>query len=339
MKQLRLAALGLAIVAAFGFSNQATDAKIARVTGVAFTVADLEQSIEFYTRVLDFHLEQRSESDSDAIGRREGVFGARVATAILSLGSERIELRQFLSQPGEPYPVDSRGNDAWFQHIAIVVSDMQAAFERLRSAGVTFASSGPQRLPDWNEKAGGIEAFYFRDPDRHYLELIHFPAGKGNPKWQRPAERLFLGIDHTAIVVADTDASLGFWRDVLGLEIVGGSENFGVEQEHLNGVFNARLRITTLRAPEGVGVELLDYLSPSDGRSTPVDVAGNDVMNAWTLLETHEPAMIESATRARSVRWVSPGFVSEGPTFAPTLSLRDPDRHGVQIRAAEESRK
>jgi catechol 2,3-dioxygenase-like lactoylglutathione lyase family enzyme len=37
--------------------------------------------------------------------------------------------------------------------------------------------------------------------------------------------RLFLGIDHTAIVVSDTEASLKFYRDVLGMTVAGESEN------------------------------------------------------------------------------------------------------------------
>lgn len=68
---------------------------------------------------------------------------------------------------------------------------------------------------------------------------LQFPEGKGDAKWQRK-DRLFLGIDHTAIVVSNTEASLKFYRDVLGLHIAGTSENYGTEQEHLNNVFGAR---------------------------------------------------------------------------------------------------
>ena len=51
-----------------------------------------------------------------------------------------------------------------------------------------------------------------------------------------------------AIVVADTDVSLAFYRDALGMRVAGSSENYGSEQEHLNNIFGARLRITALRA-------------------------------------------------------------------------------------------
>jgi hypothetical protein len=55
---------------------------------------------------------------------------------------------------------------------------------------------------------------------------------------------LFLDIDPTAIVVWDTDDSVKFHRDLLGMPVAGESESYGTEQEHLNNVFGARLRIT-----------------------------------------------------------------------------------------------
>jgi catechol 2,3-dioxygenase-like lactoylglutathione lyase family enzyme len=169
------------------------------------------------------------------------------------------------------------------QHVAIVTSDMNAAYARLRAHGVVHASTGPQRLPDWNVNAAGIEAFYFKDPDGHFLEILAFPDGKGDPKWQR-RNQLFLGIDHTAIVSTDTERSLTFYRDGLGLALAGGAENYGIEQEHLNNVFGVRLRITTLRAPSGPGVELLEYLAPRDGRFTSRDLKANDLAHWHTTI-------------------------------------------------------
>ena len=168
--------------------------------------------------------------------------------------------------------------------MAIIVSDMDRAYRRLRENRVEHASSGPQRLPDWNPAAGGIEAFYFKDPDGHALEVLRFPPGKGDPRWQDSRGKLFLGIDHTAIVVADTEASLRFYRDLLGMKVAGESENHGTEQEHLNNVFGARLRITALRSASGPGIELLEYLAPRDGRAAPADLRANDLLSWRTRL-------------------------------------------------------
>src|SRR5208337_909586 len=121
----------------------------------------------------------------------------------MRLGGESIDLVQFLAPKGRPIPVDSRSNDVWFQHIAVIVSDMDRAFQVLRQNKIEYASPEPQRLPDWNKNAGGVRAFYFKDPDGHPVEILQFPEGKGDPKWHQDGSRLFLGIDHTAIVVTD----------------------------------------------------------------------------------------------------------------------------------------
>src|SRR5947208_7324621 len=249
---------------------------------VAITVSDMDRSVDFYSRVLTFQKMSDVEVTGEEVEHLSGVFGVRIRVVRMMLGDESIELDEYLAPRGRPIPVDSRSNDRWFQHIAIIVSDMDKTYAWLRQNKVEHASSGPQLLPNWNKNAGGISAFYFKDPDGHPVEVLHFPPGKGAEKWHRTSDKLFLGIDHTAIVVSDTEASVKFYRDLLGLKQVGESENYGVEQEHLNNVFGARLRITALRAPSGPGVEFLEYIAPRDGRPYPTDAKASDIFQWQT---------------------------------------------------------
>jgi catechol 2,3-dioxygenase-like lactoylglutathione lyase family enzyme len=274
------------------------------------------------------------EVTGSAYERLQGVFGLRLRVVRMRLGDECIELTEYLAPRGRPIPVDSRSHDRWFQHMAIVVSDMDRAYQWLRQHKVEHASSGPQRLPDWNPNAGGVQAFYFKDPDGHPLEVLQFPAGKGDPKWQDKTNRLFLGIDHTAIVVRDTEAGLQFYRDTFGLKVVGESENHGTEQEHLNNVFGARLRITTLRAAHGPGIELLEYLTPRDGRPMPADVRANDLLHWQTTMATHGIAGAVQRLLSAKFTLVSPGVVTLAEPqlgFAAGLLVRDPDGHAMQL--------
>ncbi|HEX6111412.1 MAG TPA: VOC family protein, partial [Geminicoccaceae bacterium] len=243
--------LALLLLALIGLSGGARAAPVSRVDSVGITVGDMERALAFYTGVLPFEVVSETEVHGDAYERLFGVFGMRARIVRLRLGDEEIELIDFLAPEGRPVPPDSRSNDEWFQHIAIIVSDMDAAYARLRQHNVQHASTGPQRLPDWNPNAGGIEAFYFKDLDGNHLEILEFPPDKGDPRWHEPTDTLFLGIDHTAIVVRDTGRSLGFFEDALGLKVRGTSENYGPEQERLNNVFGARLLITSLGAPAG----------------------------------------------------------------------------------------
>jgi len=303
---------------------------VTSVDSIGLTVSDLDRSVEFYSKVLSFEKVTETEVDGSDYEHLQGVFGLRMRTARMRLGDEFIELTEFLAPKGRPAPPDAKANDRWFQHIAIITSDMERAYKCLRENKVVHASSGPQRLPDWNKNAGGIQAFYFRDPDGHFLEVLAFPPDKGNGKWHKASNNLFLGIDHTAIVISDTDASLRFYRDVLGLKVVGESENYGPEQERLNNVFGARLRITSLRAASGPGVEFLEYLAPGDGRPYPSGEKANDLIHWQTKFLGASAAEAEMELRkARSV-FVSTGVVQ--PSFAQkSIVVRDPDGHAIQV--------
>ena len=110
------------------------------------------------------------------------------------------------------------------------------------------------------------------------------PPARATPGGSGRVSALFLGIDHTAIVVDDTDASLAFYRDGLGMRRRGRERELGPEQERLNNVFGARLRITALRAAAGPGIELLEYLAPATaGRSrrTRAPTTSGTGRSAW----------------------------------------------------------
>ena len=307
---------------------------VERVGSIGMTVSDMDRSVEFYSKVLSFEKVSDVEVTGEDFERLQGVFGLRMRVVRMKLGDEFIELTEYLTPKGRPIPVDSRSNDRWFQHIAIITSDMDKAYALLRQHKVEHASTGPQRLPDWNKNAGGIKAFYFRDPDKHWLEILQFPSGKGDQKWQQN-DRLFLGIDHTAIVVADTEASLKFYRDGLGLQIAGTSENYGTEQEHLNSVFGARLRITSLRADGGgPGIEFLEYLAPRDGRPIPTDARASDLFHWQTTLVVNAADSFAKRLLLENSRFVSPGVVTlmdKSLGFNKGLLARDPDGHVMAL--------
>ncbi len=307
---------------------------VEQVGAIGMTVSDMDASVDFYSKVLSFEKVSDVEVTGEDYERLQGLFGLRMRVVRMRLGEEFIELTEYLTPKGRPVPIDSRSNDRWFQHIAIITSDMDKAYALLRKHKVEHASTGPQRLPDWNKNAGGIKAFYFRDPDKHWLEILQFPSDKGDRKWHEK-DKLFLGIDHTAIVVADTEASLRFYRDALGLRIAGTSENYGTEQEHLNNVFGARLRITSLRAGSGgPGIEFLEYLAPRDGRPVPADARASDLFHWQTTLIVNTADSFAKRLFAENSRFVSPGVVTlkdKNFGFSKGLLARDPDGHVMAL--------
>jgi len=179
------------------------------VLGLTLTVSSLERS-ERFLRALDLSLTERTRLEGERWALLFDLPEPVVRVSELRLGRESVEFREFESPRGRQVPRGAPSNELSFQHMAIVVSDMQAAYGRLRSLGVHEVSPGPQTLPLSNQTAGGIQAFYFRDSDWHALELIQFPAGKGAERVERSGgTRLSSGI------VDMQDGALGYQKAVV----------------------------------------------------------------------------------------------------------------------------
>lgn len=332
MKKIFLAVLVFLLTA--GCSIQ-SEAQVKEVDAIGITVSDLNRSVDFYTQVLGFQKVSEYEGWGEESEQLAGQFGIHFKTARLQLGTEFIELTDYLTSGGRSIPEDAKSNDLFFQHIAIVVSDMDRAYTRLRSFGVEHVSTAPQTLPVSIPAAAGIRAFYFHDPDRHNLELIYFPKGKGQDRWQQAKGRLFLGIDHTAIGIRNTDSSLRFYQAFLGIERKGDSWNQGIEQAHLNFVENASLHITGLRSSQGPGIEFLQYINPGPGRTYPADSRVDDIWHWQTILVADHPENLFGQLRNQGYHLVSTRLSrihTSGNRSALAFLVRDPDGHALLIR-------
>ena len=317
------------------------------IRSLGFTSGDAEALASFYTSYLGFRRLECLELEAGSYAELIGLAGSRLKVLRLQLGTEQLELLEVLElgpglRPGRSIPTDSRSNDLWFQHICIVVDDLAAAATPVQTliqqGRLQSISSSPQTLPSWNEAAAGIQAFKFHDPEGHCLELLQFPGDKGEPRWHQPAaESPFLGIDHSAIANADTPRSCRFYEELLGLRLGGDGVNSGIEQDHLDGLTDTRVRITSHRCPEGAGIECLNYLQPGDGRPLPADQNSADIAHWQIRLELSDLEAIASQLESYGGSWVSPGIVDlsgEQATalgFSQALQIRDPDGHQLQI--------
>ena len=276
-----------------------------RLLRISRVVANLDRAEAFYRDALGFRGIGRAPLGADVLTAL-GMSDFTADQAVMRLGHEEIALVR-VSPPGRPYPADSRSCDLWFQHLAIVVRDMDAAYAQLSAHGGWQAISwgGPQLLPPAN---GSVRAFKFRDPDGHPLELIWYPAGQGRAVWHdSSAKGPFLGIGHSALAVSLTSRSLAFYRR-LGLNPTDRSWNHGAPQSALDGLLDARARVIGLRptSPDGPGLELLRYVPSGRPMVAPKP---NDVITDWVTVAV--------AALGRP----SPG------------ALRDPDGHILLLEA------
>jgi catechol 2,3-dioxygenase-like lactoylglutathione lyase family enzyme len=281
---------------------------------------------EFYQSAFGFARTGQARIAEPAV---TGVPGAAASTVRLRLGEQEIELTAIVP-PGRPYPRGVSSRSPLFQHVAIVVTDMAAAYERLSAnAGVTaISTAGPQLLP---ASSGSVTAYKFRDPDGHPLELLAFPRDSIPVQWRKPAVTACIGIDHSALSVADTERSVNFYER-LGLRRVGGSLNRGPEQDKLDDVAGAVVEVTAL-APPQISTPHLELLCYRDGADHPSPtLAKNDVAATRLFLEVRNGETLDALCAQNADAVLSrPVQVEAGVRRA---MLRDPDGHLLYLETA-----
>jgi len=331
------------------------------ISSVGNNCTNAEASSQWYCETLGFQELDRANFSGAWLADLLGVPNVSIERRRLGLGEETLELWQF--DPDITAENDNdlgsqvscpAGNDAAFQHICIVTTDLHQAF----AAGACHSrqiSSEPQRLPDWNPGAGGIWAVKFEDPDGHPLELLQFPPGKGDRRWQQgpPSSEnlgrgqaprvgnLCLGLDHTAISVKDTQRSLRFYVETLGMNMAGQGHNHGPEQDRMDGMVGTDVLISSLQpAVKGMGIELLNYLKPDGGtgpRPNP---------QAWERGEWRISAVVDDLVDLHQRLQANSEIEHLGPLvrvptgFGPgnlACKLRDPDGHGLLLFTASNS--
>ena len=265
-----------------------------RIASIRLVCRDVARSVRFYEDALGCVPIDADEEDEVVIG----------------LGKQRLHLVAARAgcddiRPTEKAGAEAPSNVSSFQHCAIIVSRMEDAMAQLeRTNGWTAISeAGPERLP---AASGGATAFKFRDPDGHPLEFLEFPAGAVPERWHgAETPKPCLGIDHSAITVADVDRAITFYED-LGFRVAGRQRNEGAEQGRMDGLGGFALcDVVTLRLPGDPAphLELLGYREPG--------VIAKEVADGSPLATT--------LLLARSDRTAG--------------SLRDPDGHRLKFQS------
>lgn len=296
---------------------------------ISMTVRELSRAEAFYCEALGFVRHEEMAIDEPAWMRLMGLESPSTARAVaLRLGAQEVELVVF-DPPGRPYPEIRAANDQWFQHIAIVVDDIDAVWARLqRLSPIGITNGGPQRLPS---NTGGVTAFKFRDPDGHPLELLHFPPAVGADVWHENTGAAILGYDHSAIVVQNVDQSISFYTDLLGFHIAARTLNRGSEQDHLDGLTNAEVDVVAMEPAEVATphLELLCYRKPP-GHTHLREIKANDSECTRQVLRVDDLGGLVSRLKEANVIFVSPGIVTfrDGGQAA---TIRDPDGHMIVL--------
>ena len=208
-------------------------AQVVEIERIAVTVSDLDQTEAFYRDGLGFETLARRFVDLPDDAQPSGP-PARAEILTMGLGAEQVEFIHF-AKAGRSYPSSSRASDLWFQHFAVVVSDMDAAYARLQNVRFRPISlRGPQTFAEKRRTRAGVQIPRSRwsSPRIDILSCLVRAERFG----ETSARVIDLGIDHTAISVSQTPASLAFYVNLLGMKVAYQTVNHGLAQDRLDDV-------------------------------------------------------------------------------------------------------
>jgi catechol 2,3-dioxygenase-like lactoylglutathione lyase family enzyme len=301
---------------------------VQRLSRIIIVCSEPDRLADFYEAALGFKRTGESAISEPAFAALMIIPGATARVIKLRLGGQEIELTA-IHPSGQSYPHGVSGRSPLFQHFAIVVSNMATAYHTLSATGghTAISTGGPQLLP---VSSGGVTAYKFRDPEGHPLELIAFAGNALPAKWQKPSATGYLGIDHSAISIADTERSVQFYQQ-LGLRRTGGSLNHGPEQDKLDGLVGAIAEVTSMAPPQfsSPHVELLRYRESVDRSS--VLPRTNDIATTELILSVSNYEILDALCTQ------NPDAVLSGPVRfehgVRRAMLRDPDGHLLCLEA------
>ncbi|MFL5300635.1 MAG: VOC family protein, partial [Anaeromyxobacteraceae bacterium] len=115
---------------------------------IGLTVSDADRAAGFDARVLDFHREVEVEVAGEAWERLQGVFGPRARTVRVRSAPSGWTSPSTSCRAAGPCRTTCGPNDRSFQHAAIVVSDLDEAYRRLRAARVERTAAAPGLEPE-----------------------------------------------------------------------------------------------------------------------------------------------------------------------------------------------
>lgn len=136
---------------------------------VAIATPDIDRMLAFYRDVLGFTVVSEGgwEQGNTLIDEIVGLRDSAARSAMLRAGNTHVELFEYAAPTGRGPDPERPVNDAGYTHFCLDVTDIDAEYERLSAAGMTFHRP-PPRL---GELGPHNRATYGRDPDGNVIEL------------------------------------------------------------------------------------------------------------------------------------------------------------------------
>ena len=140
-----------------------------------------------------------------------------------------------------------------------------------------------------------------------------------------------ISADHTGITVSNLEASLAFWRDILGFDFSHTAHQKGELAQEITGVKGAEIKLAVLKTPGGHKIELLQYLAPADRKRA--DIRPCDVGSVHVALLVHDlDAVLERIAASDWKPAGKPQRLQSGPNAGKrVVYVRGPDGTTIEL--------
>ncbi|MBI1897814.1 MAG: VOC family protein [Acidobacteria bacterium] len=264
--------------------------KILGVAHLAVRVSDIEKSRAFY---------------KDFLGYAEP-FSLKNADGSLSLTFIKINDHQYV----ELFPGLAPEQDR-LHHISIYTDDAEGMRKYLASRGIKV----PERVPKGRI---GNSNFNVKDPDGHTLEIVQYePDGwsmreKGRHMGEsRISERIL----HVGIIVGSVEASMRFYRDLLGFREIWRGSRSGTELQWIN-----------MQVPDGS-----DYIEFMLYREQPAPNARGSQHHMCLVVPDMAASLKRLESRPDRASYTRPLEIRTGTNRKRQLNIFDPDGTRVEL--------
>jgi catechol 2,3-dioxygenase len=269
----RTAPAGIIIGMASTSATTATLPATVRLGAVHLTVTDLDRSARFYEEAIGLEAHRRDGREA-------------------ALGAGGRDLVVLVEEP-EARPA---GRHAGLYHFALLNPsrlELARAAQRLIATGTPISGASDH---------GVSEAIYLPDPDGNGIELA---ADRPRERWGDGSEVQAsasgeLAVGHLHLHVGDIERALGFWRDLIGFEVM---TRFSSAAFISAGGYHHHLGLNTWR-----------------GEGVPPAPDGTVGLRHWTIV-LEQPAQVaevrERLARGAEVEELPGGFLTRDPYGNP----------------------
>jgi catechol 2,3-dioxygenase-like lactoylglutathione lyase family enzyme len=311
---------------------------LGRVTG------DLHRIIEFYHDVIGLNLRGARSPipfysvaainefvNAPAHAEFRAAFMPIQGTSHASAAPEQIYLEAFeyrnIDRRQTLPPLTSPGASS----LRFLVRNLDRALEKARAAGASVVTAGGAIVdaPSPPGLSAAARAIMLRDPDGYAVELMQLAIGPSTPA---AADSAVLGAQMT-VVVDDIDASLAFYRRLLGAEVeIDGPQAWQSQaaMARLRNTPEVPYRAAAIRLPgSAIALELLEYRDVASPAYRPVF---QDIGHGHVAFIVRDIQATVERLKALGATSISPSgtWTQINPTTRAVYT-RDPDGFFLEI--------